>query len=95
MRAPVKAFSQPSRVSYDHRPSVLPQGPVHEVLEFVLVGRGCYRHPGDASQRSQVEDSLVGGSVLADKARPVQAEDNRKMLKGRIVDDFVEGSLGE
>ena len=92
---PVGAFPDAARVP-DHQRAVLyPMAGVEEPFELGFVFRRSDHGVRDASQRGQVERSLVSRSVLSHEPGPVEAQNHIQVLQGDIVDDLVVGSLGE
>ena len=57
---------------------------------------GC--HHDDVRERAEVgdvEDAVVGRSVVADEPGAVHREDDVELLQADVVDDLVEGALQE
>jgi hypothetical protein len=70
-------------------------GGVEHLPAFVLVGRAEDDEVGNAGQEGQVEGAVVGGTVGADQAGPVDGHHHRQVLQGDVVDQLVVGPLQE
>ena len=70
-------------------------GGIHQVAQVVFVdGRG-HDHAWYAAQVCQVEQAMMGHTVLADNAATVDAEGHRQALDSHVVDDRVITALQE
>ena len=65
------------------------------VDKLLAVGRGYDAQVGNGAQVGQVEQAVVGGAVLADDSRAVDAEHHVLFLQGDIDDELVKGALEE
>lgn len=68
---------------------------VHHAAELVVVAGGADGDAGYGAEVGEVEYAVMGGTVIAHEASAVEAEDDGEGLKGDVVDDLVEGALGE
>ncbi len=83
-----------ARVVQRERMLLLERG-VHQPAQLLLVlGRGDDQ-VGQLALRGQREHALVAGAVLADKPRPVDADDHRLIVLADVVHELVEGALQE
>jgi hypothetical protein len=71
---------------------MLERCPEH-VTQFVFVPGSHHDQIGNGAQITQIELSVMGGSILTDQTAPVHSEDHGNFLKGHIVDDLVERAL--
>lgn len=91
---PVGADAAPARIADDERTGGL-QGRVHQVAQFGFVARRGDRHAGNRAHEGDVEYAVVRHAVLAHQTGPVEAEDDRQVLDGHVVDHVVVGALHE
>ena len=93
--APVGQDSAAPRVTDDEGTASGQLCRVHESAQLVLVhGRtdGQVRY---GTQGCQVEGAVMRSAVLSHEARAVEAEDDGQAAQAYVVDDVVEGTLGE
>ena len=83
-----------ARVANSHRMR-LQGGGEHHVLKFILVGRSHADDQRQAAQVGDVEQPVVGRTVVGAQAGAVHAEDHRQVLETDIVMDAVIGPLEE
>ena len=79
----------------DRAGAVVGDGGDQHALQFGLVLGG---HHGEVGHRPQITDvvlTLVGGSIGADDAGPIEDEGDRQLLDAHIVDELVVGPLQE
>ena len=73
----------------------LQRGGEHHVLKFILVGRSHADDQRQAAQVGDVEQPVVGRTVVGAQAGTVHTEDHRQVLETDIVMDAVIGPLEE
>jgi len=67
----------------------------HHVRQLVFVFGGHDNDVGDIAEIADIEESVMGGAVVAGEAGAVHAEDNRELLQADIVNDGIERALQE
>ena len=73
----------------------MPQGEIEHGRDVLLVARGHDDHVGKDAQIGQVISAVMGGPVGADQAGAVEAEDDRQVLEGDLLEDLVVRPLQE
>src|SRR5690554_3640377 len=68
-------------------------GGVHQVTQIRFVHGSSYNHVRHRSHICNIEDTMMGWSVLTDKSSTVEAEDYRQVLNCNIMDNLVVRSL--
>ena len=91
---PVNQHATPTRIADGHGPVDRLCGE-HQVAQVVLVDGCSHHHARDTAQVGQVEQTVMRHSILADQTTAVDAERNRQMRDGHIVDNVIVGSLQE
>ena len=71
------------------------QGEVEHRGDVLLVARGHDDHVGEDAEIGQVVRAVVGRPVGADQPGAVEAEDDRQVLQGHLLEDLVVGALQE
>ena len=73
---------------------VVGHGPEH-IDEFVLILGLHVDDSGDGAEVGDIEQAVMGRTIITGKATSVHAHSHRKVLQGDIVNDHVDGALHE
>jgi hypothetical protein len=74
---------------------VLAEGGMHQAAQLLLVLRGGDDQVWQLALGRDREHSLVAGAVLADQARPIDADNDRLVVLAHVVHCLVERALDE
>ena len=87
-----RAGTEAARIAHGDGAAPLAGGEQH-VGQLVFVFGHHVHHVRNAAQITDVENPVVGGTVVGGEAAPIHAEDHRQVLQADIVDDGIEGAL--
>ena len=85
--------SSSTRIANDERSHVGLLSGEHQAPQLALVHRRTNGKVGDGPQESQVEGSVVRGTIGAHQSGSVEADDHVEAQDGHVVDDVVVGPL--
>ncbi len=66
---------------------------IHHIPEFRFIHGCCHHHVGQCAHVGHVKDPVVGGSVFAHEASPVETENDVEVLQGDVMDHLVVSPL--
>ena len=92
---PIGKDATASRITDDEGTFVGQLGGVHQAAQLMLVHRRRDGEVGNGTKRSQVEGTVMGGSVLPYQSCTVETEHDVQATKRHIVDDMIVGTLSE
>ena len=69
------------------------EGSVEHMPQFVFILWRHQDHIGEAPQISNIEMTVMGGSVITHEPSPVNGKNNRQIGKTDIMDDLIKGPL--
>src|ERR1039457_3612273 len=89
-----RARAHAARVANGYR-TVPVHGREEHVGQLVLVLGHHVDNVGDAAEIADVEQAVVGGTVVGREAAAIHAENHRQVLQADIVNDRIESALQE
>ena len=90
-----RAFDRAARVTDGGRAVIVLGHGVEHVHEFILILGLHVDDARDVAEESDIEEAVVGRSVIAGEAAAVHAKPNGKPLQCHVMDDHVIGALHE